>query len=212
MGVSSAKDCWLTVGRRRRRCSGEVQDPTGSGSTACSSLLSRAAGHVGKQLQVTAGEQQEEADEILDVWRLTGGTVAFFFSQSEWAQVASRCNKASVCGAPVPPAPNSELHSELSAPAAARLPIHDTQLQSLQQSAEFLSAVCAVACNVNFNSNRIHHSAGRSAYYNPFSWNICTCDWSSNCRYVTRLMRWFNKPLFIINILAISILSTSFGW
>ena len=177
MGVSSAKDCWLTVGRRRRRCSGEVQDPTGSGSTACSSLLSRAAGHVGKQ--------QEEADEILDVWRLTGGTVAFFFSQSEWAQVASRCNKASVCGAPVPPAPNSELHSELSTPAAARLPIHDTQLQSLQQSAEFLSAVC---------------------------WNICTCDWSSNCRYVTRLMRWFNKPLFIINILAISILSTSFGW
>ena len=67
MGVSSAKDCWLTVGRRR--CSGEVQDPTGSGSTACSSLLSGAAGHVGKQLQVTgaAGEQQEEADEILDV-------------------------------------------------------------------------------------------------------------------------------------------------
>ena len=68
MGVSSAKECWLTVGQRwRRRCSGEVQDPTGSGSTACSSLLSRAAGHVGKQLQVTAGEQQEEADEILDV-------------------------------------------------------------------------------------------------------------------------------------------------
>ena len=163
------------------------------------SSLFPGAGHVGKQLQVTvAAGEQEGADEILEVLTGVNQVQHGFLRQSEWAQVSSCCNKASVWS----PSVGTKLGAALGAFGTGTCWLLGSQSHTRQQSAEFLSAVksIVIACYINyvlnivstaqfglvcisshltkkkFSSNRIHPLSSWKVsslmHYDPFSWNI----------------------------------------